>query len=76
MANLSEAGMAIWSLYYRAPGSLIQFGFEMPSGSLIRGEGEVAWTNADGLTGIKFRALRDEGSLHLAEWISRRDSES
>jgi CheY-like chemotaxis protein len=76
MANLSEAGMAIWSLYYRAPGSLIQFGFEMPSGGLIRGEGEVAWTNADGLAGIKFRILRDEGSLYLAEWISRRDSES
>jgi hypothetical protein len=76
MSNLSEAGMAIWSLYYRAPGSLIQFAFEMPSGNLVRGEGEVAWTNADGLTGIRFRTLLDQSSIHLADWISRRDSGS
>jgi CheY-like chemotaxis protein len=76
MANLSEAGMAIWSLYYRAPGSMIQFAFEMPFGGLIQGEGEVAWTNADGLAGIRFCALSDQSNFHLAGWISRLNSVS
>jgi response regulator RpfG family c-di-GMP phosphodiesterase len=74
MANLSEGGMAIWSLYYHSPGSSIQFAFELPYGGLIRGKGEVAWTNADGLTGIKFDALPDQASGHLASWISRREN--
>jgi hypothetical protein len=76
MSNLSEAGMAIWSLFYRAPGSLIQFAFEIPFGGLVRGEGEVAWTNGDGLAGIRFRTLFDSGAAHLAEWILRRNTQS
>lgn len=74
MANLSEGGMAIWSLYYHSPGSSIDFAFELPYGGLIRGKGEVAWTNADGLTGIKFDILPDQAYSHLASWIHRREN--
>jgi ActR/RegA family two-component response regulator len=73
MSNLSEGGMAIWSLYYHTPGSSIQFAFEIPFGGLIRGEGKVAWTNADGLAGIKFNVLTDEAWNHLSGWIARRE---
>lgn len=75
MSNLSEGGMAIWSLYYHSPGSVIRFAFEIPFGGLIRGDGEVAWTNADGLAGIRFRALSDSGQTHLSAWAARRSSE-
>jgi DNA-binding response OmpR family regulator len=71
MSNLSEGGMAIWSLYYHAPGSTVQFAFEIPFGGLIRGEGGVAWTNADGLAGIRFHALSDHARAHLAQWVAR-----
>jgi FixJ family two-component response regulator len=73
MANLSEGGMAIWSLYFHTPGSLIEFAFEIPYGGIIRGAGEVAWTNAEGLAGIKFRILPDQAYTYLSEWIARRD---
>jgi PilZ domain len=73
MSNLSEGGMAIWSLYYHTPGSLIQFAFEIPYGGIIRGQGEVAWTNADGLAGIKFHILPDQAYTYLSDWIARRD---
>ncbi|HEY6309101.1 MAG TPA: PilZ domain-containing protein [Candidatus Angelobacter sp.] len=76
MSNLSEGGMAIWSLYYYRPGSAIQFAFEIPFGGLVRGDGEVAWTNADGLAGIKFRSLCDQASAHLSAWIARRNPEN
>jgi hypothetical protein len=74
MSNLSEGGIAIWSLYYHAPGSVIEFAFEIPFGGLIRGKGKVAWTNADGLAGIKFHILPDRSSTHLSGWITRREA--
>jgi CheY-like chemotaxis protein len=72
MSNLSEGGMAIWSLYYYPPGAAIQFAFEIPFGGLVRGDGEVAWTNGDGLSGVKFRTLSDQARDHLSAWIARR----
>jgi FixJ family two-component response regulator len=74
MSNLSEGGMAIWSLFYYAPGTTIEFAFELPFGGLVRGTGEVAWTNADGLTGIKFDALPDRSYTHLSGWIVRSET--
>lgn len=76
MSNLSEGGMAIWSLFYLTPGSPIDFAFEVPFGGVIRGRGEVAWTNADGLAGIRFRVLPDSAYNHLSQWFSRRDESS
>src|SRR5262249_22550365 len=74
MSNLSEGGMAIWSLFYHAPGTTIEFAFEIPFGGLVRGTGEVAWTNADGLSGIKFNPLPDQSYSHLSGWIARREA--
>jgi hypothetical protein len=74
MSNLSEGGMAIWSLYYRAPGSRVHFAFELPFGGLVRGQGDVAWSNSDGLAGIKFHKLSDQSYRHLTAWITRRDA--
>jgi hypothetical protein len=74
MSNLSEGGMAIWSLYYHPLGSPVQFAFEIPFGGLIRGTGEVAWTNADGLAGIKFNIMRDYAYTQLSSWIARRNA--
>jgi DNA-binding NarL/FixJ family response regulator len=72
MANLSEGGIAVWSLYYQIPGSPVQFAFELPSGEVVRGRGEVAWTNADGLAGIKFHILSDRAYTQISAWIERR----
>jgi DNA-binding response OmpR family regulator len=74
MSNLSEGGMAIWSLFYHAPGTTIQFAFELPFGGLVRGQGNVAWSNGDGLAGIRFQALPGEASGHLSAWLQRRDN--
>jgi DNA-binding response OmpR family regulator len=73
MSNLSEGGMAIWSLFYHAPGTTINFAFELPFGGLVRGHGDVAWSSGDGLAGIKFHALSHEASRQLLAWLQRRD---
>jgi CheY-like chemotaxis protein len=72
MSNLGEGGMAIWSLYYHTPGSEVQFSFELPFGGMVNGTGEVAWTNTEGLAGVKFTDMPHDASAHLNEWINRR----
>jgi hypothetical protein len=74
MSNLSEGGMAIWSLQHYPPGSKIAFAFELPFGQMIQGSGEITWTNQDGLAGVKFNILPDQVYSHLAGWISGRES--
>jgi CheY-like chemotaxis protein len=74
MSNLSEGGMAIWSLHYHPPGSKVAFLFELPFGQSIQGNGEITWTNQDGLVGVKFNILPDQAYTQLAGWISGRQS--
>jgi CheY-like chemotaxis protein len=73
MANLSEGGMALWSVREYAPGSAVEFSFTLPFGGAIRGQGEIAWTSPDGAVGIKFNILPDSAYTHLFAWLSRRD---
>jgi len=73
MSNLSEGGMAIWWLHYLPPGTVLQFTFVLPFGGEIHGEGEIAWTAHDGLTGVRFHILRNQAYTHLSHWITRRD---
>jgi DNA-binding NarL/FixJ family response regulator len=72
MSNLSEGGMAVWSVREYALGTAVGFSFTLPFGGLIRGEGRVAWTNPDGAIGIKFHILPDSAYSHLYGWLNRR----
>jgi CheY-like chemotaxis protein len=74
MANLSEGGMAIWSLQYHPPGSKLSFVFELPFGQAIQGSGEITWTNKDGMAGVRFNILPDQAYSRLSGWISGRES--
>lgn len=74
MCNLSEGGMAIWSLNYHAKGSKVEFAFELPPGGRIQGAGEIAWNGTDGLAGIRFNILPNEVYSQLSSWVGRRYS--
>src|SRR5437588_848865 len=76
MSNLSEGGMAIWSVREYAPGTAVNFSFTLPFGGLIRGEGRVTWTNPDGVAGVKFHILPDKAYTHLFSWLSRRNPQA
>lgn len=76
MSNLSEGGMAVWSVREYAPGTAVGFSFTLPFGGLIRGEGRVAWTNPEGAMGIKFQILPDSAYSHLYGWLNRRDAQA
>lgn len=72
MCNLSEGGMAIWSLHYHARGSKLDFEFDLPSAGRIKGTGEITWNGADGLAGIRFNILPNETYSLLSNWVGRR----
>jgi CheY-like chemotaxis protein len=74
MSNLSEAGMAIWSLQTYPRGSMLRFSFELPFGERIEGKGEVTWTNSDGLAGVRFNILNDKAYSSLSNWIALRNA--
>lgn len=72
MCNISEGGMAIWSLNYHAKGSKLDFAFELPSAGKIKGSGEITWNGPDGLAGIRFNILPNEVYSQLSTWVGRR----
>jgi CheY-like chemotaxis protein len=72
MCNLSEGGMAIWSLHYHSRGSKVEFSFELPAGGRIKGSGEVTWNGPDGLAGIRFNIMPDEVYSLLSRWVGHR----
>lgn len=76
MSNLSEGGMAVWSVREHAPGAAVEFSFKLPFGGVIRGQGEIAWTNHEGVAGIRFHILPDTAYTHLFGWLSQRDFSS
>jgi len=73
MSNLSEGGMAVWSASEPAAGVAVEFSFTLPFGGMISGQGEIAWSDNEGTTGIRFHILPDSAYTHLSGWLSRRD---
>ncbi len=76
MSNLSEGGMAVWSVREHPPGEQVAFSFRLPFGGIIRGQGEIAWISNDGNAGIRFHILPDRTYTHLHGWLSRRSAQS
>jgi len=76
LSNLSETGMAVRSLQAFPPNAAVDFAFELPSGPVIKGHGEIMWSNKAGSAGIKFNFLSDRGSRELPEWLEAASSRS
>ena len=70
-ANLSETGMAIRSFLMFQAGAPIEFSFQLPSGPLIEGHGEIVWVDAEGRAGIRYHAFSGCKKTEFAEWLDR-----
>lgn len=73
ISNLSETGMAVRSSDSLPPGTTVDFSFGLPGGPIVRGKGEVIWSNTAGGLGIQFRFLADTAPRELPQWLSARD---
>ena len=70
--DIGEGGMAVRGVTLECL-SLVDFSFQFPLGPTISGRGEVAWTNQQGLMGIKFQFLRGTGKYDLLTWLAQRE---
>jgi len=70
LLDLSETGMDVLTAESQAPGSLLNFRFELPDGSLVvQAHGQVAWANSNGQAGIHFLDLDDSLKTQLQSWL-------
>lgn len=68
--NISRGGMAVRSPEFLAPGSAIRFVLELPQRTEpVRGRGEIAWAKPEGVMGIRFYLVGEEGKKALWHWI-------
>jgi len=70
--NISRGGMAVHCGEPFNPGSALQFELELPSSELLRGRGEIAWSHADGMMGIRFYRMGEEDRSTLWRWIEEK----
>ena len=76
MQNLSGGGMAVRSAKPLRHSAVLDFEFEFSLGARVSGKGQVAWTNADGMTGINIQTLRGKGKEHLEAWLAAKERAS
>lgn len=71
--NVSEGGLAIRTAEAANLSGAVGFKFELPeTGRTITGEGEVVWTEAQGMVGVRFRSLVDGAQQNLEQWLRSR----
>jgi DNA-binding response OmpR family regulator len=70
LIDLSETGMDVLTAEAQAPGSLLNFRFELPDGKLqLHAHGQVAWANPNGQTGVHFLDLEESVRGELRTWL-------
>jgi len=73
MTNVSEGGMAVRTARALKLSSVIDFEFDLPQGANVRGKGQVAWMNTEGMAGIILQILHGKGREHLETWLSTQE---
>ena len=71
-ANISRGGMAVHCPERLATGSEIHYVLNLPQAEPIHGRGEVAWSNGEGVMGIRFYLMGEEVKDTLWPWIEQR----
>ena len=70
LLDLSETGMDVLTSEAQAPGSLLGFQFRLPDSALqIEGQGQVAWANPNGQTGVHFLDMPADVMDQLKTWL-------
>ncbi len=77
LLDLSETGMDVLTAEPQAPGALLNFRFQLPDGSLeVHANGQVAWANPNGQTGVRFLDLEESIKAQLQSLAAGRSGDS
>ena len=77
LLDLSAGGMDILAAKPLPSGALFRVSFELPEGGAgIEGEVEVAWSTANGQTGLRFCDMDEKMREEMGEWLATRAHEA
>jgi DNA-binding response OmpR family regulator len=75
--DLSNGGMDVLAAKPLPSAALVRFTFELPDTStILEGDAEVAWGNANGQTGLHFRDMDPPMREQLGEWLTKHSHEA
>jgi response regulator RpfG family c-di-GMP phosphodiesterase len=69
ITNLSEGGMAVHTIKPISRAGVVEFEFQLPLGMTIKGKGQVAWINVEGMAGIAVQAFEGKAKEYLESWL-------
>ena len=69
--NISRGGMAVGCSETFGPGFAVEFALDLPGLQPVRGRGEVAWSSAEGLMGVRFYLLDEEVKKTFWQWMEQ-----
>ena len=70
LLDISETGMDVLTAEAQAAGTLLGFRFQLPDGAVdIDAHGQIAWSNPNGQTGVRFLDLSESALAKLKQWL-------
>ncbi|MFY9559263.1 MAG: PilZ domain-containing protein [Terriglobales bacterium] len=77
LLDLSSGGMDVLSAKPLPSSALAHFSFELPDCNVqVEGDAEVAWTSANGQTGLRFLDMDPRMREQLGEWLAAHSQEA
>jgi hypothetical protein len=73
LVNLSQGGMGIYAMQPLPGQEPLQISFSLPgtTGSSIKTQGEIVWTDRNGHAGIRFMEMKPRTRRELQLWLER-----
>ena len=72
LLDLSAGGMDVLAAKPLPSAALLRVFFELPGGAGIEGEAEVAWSTANGQTGLRFCDMDEKMREEMGAWLTAR----
>ena len=72
LLDLSAGGMDVLAAKPLPSAALLRVFFELPGGAGIEGEAEVAWSTANGQTGLRFCDMDEKMREEMGTWLTAR----
>ncbi len=77
MLDLSTGGMDVLAAKSLPAAAMVRVSFELPDGGAgIEGDAEVAWSSANGQTGLRFLDIDPTMREDMGEWLTARSHEA
>jgi DNA-binding response OmpR family regulator len=76
LLDLSTGGVDVLAAKTLPSGTMVRISFQLPDGPGIEGDAEVAWSIANGQTGLRFLDMDAKMRGQMGEWLSARSQDA